>query len=115
MRFCRTKGLGLHLTRCNWHKSIQQNWTAGVPVAYNLSALHQYVTGHPATVSHRAMADVKATITVLFYQIFWQNRGKFFFSYGRPEELQTVVVGAAATAVQATNGDDSDTSVGDDS
>jgi hypothetical protein len=60
------------------------------------------------------LADVKATITVLFYQIFWQNR-KFFFSFGKPEELQTVVVGAAATAAQATNGDDSDTSVGDNS
>jgi hypothetical protein len=61
------------------------------------------------------MADVKATITVLFYQIFWQNRGKFFFSFGRPEESQTVVVGAAATAAQATYGDDSDTSVDDNS
>jgi hypothetical protein len=62
-----------------WACSIQQNWTAGVPVAYNLSALHQYVTGHPPTLSHRAMADVKARITVLFYQIFWQNRGSFSF------------------------------------
>jgi hypothetical protein len=66
----------LHLAR----KSIQENRTAGVPVAYNLPALHQYITGHPPTISHRAMADVKATIAVLFHQLFWQNRAKFLFT-----------------------------------
>jgi hypothetical protein len=91
--FLQDKRFGLELNTLQLaHKSIQQNWTAGVPVAYNLSALHQYVTSHPPTVSHHAMADVKATITMLFYHIFWLNRGKFFFSFGRPEELQTVVV-----------------------
>jgi hypothetical protein len=62
----------LHLAR----KSIQANQTAGIPVAYNLAELHQYVTGHLPTVSHRAMADVRATISILFYNIFWENRGK---------------------------------------
>jgi hypothetical protein len=35
-------------------KSIQANQTAGIPVAYNLGALYQYVTGQPPTVSHHA-------------------------------------------------------------
>jgi Transposase IS4 len=109
-------GLGLdtlHLAR----KSIQQNRTAGVPVAYNLAALHQYVTGNPPSVSHRAMADVKATIAVFFYQIFWQNRGKFLFSFRQQDEMEAAIVevlGHVPTS-EATRGDDSDTSVSDNS
>jgi hypothetical protein len=62
----------LHLAR----KSIQANWTAGIPVAYNLAELHQHITGHLPTVSHCAIADVRATITILFYNFFGENRGK---------------------------------------
>jgi DNA polymerase III epsilon subunit-like protein len=77
-------------------KSIQANQTAGIPVAYNLGALYQYVTGQPPTVSHRALADVKATIAVLFHQIFWENRSKFIFTFGRPEEEEADAVMPAA-------------------
>jgi DNA polymerase III epsilon subunit-like protein len=97
----------LHLAR----KSIQANKTAGIPVAYNLAALHQYVTGHLPTVSHRAMADVKATISVLFYQHFWENRGKCLFSFGRPDESEPASPGGRPDEVAGTLLDDSDTSV----
>jgi hypothetical protein len=90
---------------------------AGIPVAYNLGALYQYVTGQPPTVSHPALADVKDTISVLFHQIFWENRSKFVFSFGRPEEEVVAVAVADAVAVvpaaqqQPSLLDDSDTSV----
>jgi hypothetical protein len=91
-------------------KSIQANRTAGIPVACNLGALYQYVTGQPPTVSHCALADVKATITVLFHQIFWENRSKFIFTFGRPEEEEADAVMPAAQQ-QPSLLEDSDTSV----
>jgi hypothetical protein len=76
--------------------SIQANLTAGIPVLYNLEALYQCATGQPPTVSHRALADVKATIAVLFHQIFWENRSKFSFMFGilQKEEADAVVPAA---------------------
>jgi DNA polymerase III epsilon subunit-like protein len=91
-------------------KSIRANRTAGIPVAYNLGALYQYITGQPPTVSHRALADVKATIIVLFHQIFWENRSKFIFTFGRPEEEEADAVVPAAQQ-QPSLLEDSDTSV----
>jgi DNA polymerase III epsilon subunit-like protein len=106
----------LHLAR----KGIQANPTAGIPMAYNLAELHRYVTGHLPTVSHCAMADVRATITILFYNIFWENRGKCLFSFGRPDEFEPVVpvvpAGATgATIAQGSHPDDSDTGISDNS
>jgi hypothetical protein len=72
-------------------KSILGNRMASIPIAFNLGALYQYPTGQPPTVSHCALADVKATISVLFHQIFWENRSKFIFSFGRPEEEAVAV------------------------
>jgi hypothetical protein len=108
----------LHLAK----KSVQANRTAGIPVAYNLPAFHQYVTGCLPTISHRAMADVAATTSVLFYTNFWENRGKCLFSFGRPDELEPVVQGgrqddlpaAAVPGAQGSHLDDSNTSAGDD-
>jgi DNA polymerase III alpha subunit (gram-positive type) len=88
----------LHLAR----KSIQANRTAGIPVAYNLPELHQYVTGHLPTVLHGAMADVRATITILFYNIFWENRGMCLFSFGRPDKFEPVVPVVPAAVTGAT-------------
>jgi hypothetical protein len=73
--------------------------------------LSQYVTGQPPTVSHRALADVKATISVLFHQIFWENNSKFVFSFGRPEEEVDAVAVVPAVQQQPSLLDDSDTSV----
>jgi hypothetical protein len=106
----------LHLAR----KSIQANQTAGIPVAYNLVELHQYAAGHLPTVLHRAMPDVRATIAILFYNIFWENRGKCLFSFGRPDKFEAVVpvvpaVATGATVAQGSHPDDSNTSVSDSS
>jgi hypothetical protein len=86
------------------------NRTAGIPFAYNLGALYQYVICQPPTVSHRALADVKATIAVLFHQIFWENRSKFIFTFGRPEEEEADYVMPAAQQ-QRSLLEDSDTSI----
>jgi DNA polymerase III epsilon subunit-like protein len=102
-------GLGIDTTTLA-QKSIQTNRTAGIPVEYNLGALYQYVTGQPPTVSHRALADVKATIAVLFHQIFWENRSKFIFTFRRPEEEEADAAVPAAEQLPSLL-EDSDTSV----
>jgi hypothetical protein len=84
-------GLGLDTLQLA-RKSIQENRTVGVPVVYNLAALHQYVTSNPPSVFHHAMADVKATITIFFYKIFWQNRGKFLFSFRQQDKMEVAVL-----------------------
>jgi hypothetical protein len=102
-------GLGLDTLQLA-RKSVQQNKTAGVPVAFNLAALQQYVTRQPPTVSHCAMPDVKSTITVLFYQMFWQNRGKFLFSFHQQDETTEVrTIPTLEATLEATHDDDSDT------
>ena len=77
----------------------------------SIGVLYQYITGQPPTVSHRALADVKATISVLFHQIFWENRSKFVFSFGRPEDEADAVAVMPAVQQQPSLLDDSDTSV----
>jgi hypothetical protein len=63
------------------------------------------------------MADVKATITVFFYQIFGQNRGKFLFSFRQQDEMEAAIVEVLGPVPisEATCGNDSDTSVSDNS
>ena len=62
-------GLGLDTLQLA-RKSIQENKTAGVPVAYNLAALHQYVTGHPPNVSHRANGRCQVNYHCVFLPDF---------------------------------------------
>lgn len=83
-------------------KAIKNNLSVGSPSAFNLSALFQFVTGMTPQISHRATADVKATISVFRYDLFWKTRQECVFSFGRCED--------------ATRGvpDDSDTSVSTD-
>ena len=62
-------------------KGILDNQSVGVPSAFNLPTLFQYVTGDCPPQLHRALADVKATISVFRYQIFWESRRQCLFSY----------------------------------
>ena len=55
--------------------------SVGIPSAYNLPTLFQFITGHPPELSHRAMADVKATISVFRYNVFWETRTQCLFSF----------------------------------
>jgi DNA polymerase III alpha subunit (gram-positive type) len=52
-------------------KGIRDDKTGvGVPTAYNLQTLFQFVSGTLPSTLHRAMADVKATATVFQFPIF---------------------------------------------
>jgi DNA polymerase III alpha subunit (gram-positive type) len=46
----------------------------GVPTAYNLQTLFQFVSGSLPSTWHCAMADVKAAATVFQFPIFWDTR-----------------------------------------
>ena len=86
---------------------IRNNPTSSVPTAYNLPQLFQYLSGALPSISHRAMADVKATVYVFRYLIFWESRQECMFSYRKPESTQPVVPPQDMA--------DSDTSLSDDS
>jgi hypothetical protein len=110
--FLQYKRIGLGIDRMTLaQKSIQANQTASFPVVYYLGPLCQYVTGQPPTVSRRALADVKATIAVLFHQIFWENWSKYIFTFGRPEEEADAVAVVPPAEQQPSLLQDSDTSV----
>jgi len=54
----------------------------GVPTAYNLKSLFQFVTGSVLfDNAHRAFDDVKATMTLLRYEAFWDNRKEDLFQF----------------------------------
>ena len=68
-------------------KGIQNNLaTVGVPSAYNLPTLFQFVTGKSPQLSHRAMADVKSMLSVFKYDVFWKTRLDCLFSFRVPSE-----------------------------
>jgi hypothetical protein len=70
-------------------KSIRDDKTGvGVPTAYNLQTLFQFVSGSLPSTSHRAMADVKATATVFRFPIFWDTRTECIFRLSIWEEQQ---------------------------
>jgi DNA polymerase III epsilon subunit-like protein len=57
-------------------KAVKNHPDSSVPTSYSLPTLFQFISGAPPALSHRAMADVKATIYVLRYKIFWHcNKG----------------------------------------
>lgn len=93
-------------------KAIKNSSSRVIPTAYNLPALYQFVTGEAPSVSHRALADVRATISVLHSPMFWETRKECIFSFRRPDQL-VPSVGAAATTT-AVLLDDSDTSASSD-
>ena len=46
----------------------------GIPTAYNLGALHQFVMGRNLENAHQALEDVKATIAIFRHEPFWAAR-----------------------------------------
>jgi hypothetical protein len=55
-------------------KGIRNNKSGiGVPSAYNLPTLYQFVTGLLLSTWHCAMADVKATAILFRFPIFWDT------------------------------------------
>ena len=83
-------GLGidtLNLAR----KAIRDNESGiGIPSAYNLPTLFQFVTGMLPSMSHRAMADVKATSTIFRFQIFFETKRECLFNFSETEEAVRV-------------------------
>lgn len=70
-------------------KGIRDDKTGvGVPTAYNLRTLFQFVSGSLPSTPHRAMADLKATATVFRFPIFWDTRTECFFRLSIREEQQ---------------------------
>jgi hypothetical protein len=70
-------------------KGIRDDKTGvGVPAAYNLQSLFQFVSGTLPSTSHRAMADVKATAIVFGFPIFWDTKTECIFRLSIREEQQ---------------------------
>jgi hypothetical protein len=69
-------------------ESVKKRASLRVPTAYNLQTLFQFVTGKTIENSHRALEDVKATITVLRYEPFWVDRKAYVFKINN--QLQTI-------------------------
>lgn len=46
----------------------------GVPAAFNLGCLYQFVTGELPDTTHRALDDVKSTGTIFRFSPFWNHR-----------------------------------------
>jgi DNA polymerase III epsilon subunit-like protein len=106
-------------------KTIKDHPKASVPTSYSLPILFQFISGVSPTLSHRAMADVKATMYVLRYKIFWETRQECVFRFERPDDLPTPAVlprpddlptpAVLPTQHAGEDNDDSDTSVSGDS
>lgn len=88
--------------------------SVGVPTAYNLPTLFQFVTGQLPLTSHRANSDVDATATIFRFPIFWEKRKECVFQFFGRED-QDVQAAAARLLNQSVpiqdQVDDSDTSV----
>ena len=78
--FFRDGRFGLGIDTLNLaRKAIRDDESGiGIPSAYNLPTLFQFVTGMLPSTSHRAMADVKATSTIFRFQIFLRQKGNVF-------------------------------------
>jgi hypothetical protein len=80
-------------------KGIHNNKSGiGVPLAYNLPTLCQFVTGLLPLAWHCAMADVKATATIFGFPIFWDTRYKCVFDFSeRKQEIHVATRQAQVT------------------
>jgi hypothetical protein len=64
----------------------------GVPSAYNLPTLYQFVTGLLPSTWHCAMADTKATATLFCFPVFWETRTECVFDFLEREwEIQDAI------------------------
>jgi DNA polymerase III epsilon subunit-like protein len=68
-------------------KSICNNKSGiGIPSAYNLPTLFQFVTGMLPSTPHCTMADVKATSSIFQFQNFFETRFECVFKFSKREE-----------------------------
>jgi DNA polymerase III epsilon subunit-like protein len=72
---------GLDTMRITKKAVSKSGSSIGVPTAYNLKSLFQFVTGSVLDNAHRALDDVKATMTLLRYEAFWDNRKEDLFQF----------------------------------
>jgi DNA polymerase III epsilon subunit-like protein len=63
------------------HHGIRKNPPHGIPSAFNLPTLCQFVSGMTPELSHRALADVNATATIVRLEIFWEVRKECIFFF----------------------------------
>ena len=87
-------GFGLDSMRIAKDSVRKRAALIGVPSAYNLKTLFQFVTGKVMETSHRALEDVKATITVLRHDAFWEHRKDDLFRISG-NRATSVAVGSA--------------------
>jgi DNA polymerase III alpha subunit (gram-positive type) len=64
------------------HHGIRTNPSHGIPSAFNLPTLYQLVSGMTPELSYRALADVKATATIVRLEIFWEVPKECIFFFG---------------------------------
>ena len=88
------------------HHGIRTNPSHGIPSAFNLPTLYQFVSGMTPELSHRALADVKATATIFRFEIFWEVWKECIFVFQRLEGEGTV---QPVDVLQQPVNDDSDT------
>jgi DNA polymerase III epsilon subunit-like protein len=82
----------------------------GIPSAYNLPTLFQFVAGTLPPTSHRAMADVKATGVIFRFPTFYDIRHECVFKFSEREE--EVRVHEAGLPVNDSESEDSGDSQG---
>jgi hypothetical protein len=78
-----------HFRLLAWNGICDDKRGVGVPAAYyNLPTLFQFVSGTLLLTLHCAMADVKATATVLHSPIFWDTRTECIFRLSTSQDQQ---------------------------
>jgi len=114
-QFFQDKRFGLAIDTLRLAKYAMQQGTArsvGVPSAYNLPTLFQFVTGKLPQTSHRAKADVDATATIFRFPMFWEKRKDSVFQYlecadqDEIDDSDTSVSSAGAGSLSTSSSDD---------
>ena len=77
-----------------------------VPNSYKLADLYEYVSGETIDSAHRAMADVKATSTILRYKHFWAEQRLHVFPFCDMVSDVTVPEDSDVDASDVGDGDD---------
>lgn len=72
--FDKLKDLSFVLDTLELARNIVQKQSLPIPDKYTLSSLYYYVTKNTLENAHRAHVDVSATVDVLLYPLFFENR-----------------------------------------
>ena len=91
-------GFGLDTMRIARESVKKRASSLGVPSAYNLRTLFQFVTGNVMENSHCALDDVKATVSVLRHEAFWGDRQGELFQIAQGATAASAVAGAGGVA-----------------